>query len=229
MQLIRSLVVVSLFLALVCAAPSALAAGGGGGGGSADVGGSGGSGSRSSRSPAAIAKRHYQAGIRHKEKAWKLEEKAAREEDAEDRAKLLAKADKAYAKALEAQNAAVEANPKDYAAYNELGYALRKSGKFAEAIEAYDRALALDSTYFPAIEYRAEAYLATGQLEKVKRSYMVLYRNERPLADQLMGAMEAWLAKQPADQVEAFGSWVEERKALAATGEDLSQNNTRTW
>jgi tetratricopeptide (TPR) repeat protein len=228
MQVIRNLVVVSTLLAFVWTAPIALAAGGGGGG-SAEVGGSGGSGGRSSRSPAAVAKRHYQAGIRHKEKAWKLEEKAAREEDPEDRAELLEKASKAYSKALAAQNAAVKANPKDHAAYNELGYALRKNGQYAEAIEAYDRALAIDSTYFPAIEYRGEAYLATGQLEKAKRAYMVLFRNERPLADQLLDAMEAWLVKQPPDQVEAFAAWVEERKALAAAGDDLSQNNTRTW
>lgn len=205
----------------------AQAAGGGGGG---DYGGSVGSSSRSSRSPESVARRHYQSGLRAKAKAWKLEEKAAQEEDQKDREKLLAKAQKAYEGAIRSQTAAIKAFPKHYEAQNELGYALRRTGKYAEAIAAYDRALEINSAYFPAVEYRGEAYLGVGQLEKVKASYMVLFRNERALADQLMTAMDAWLEKQPAgDATASFAEWVKERKALAKAGEDLSLNNTRSW
>lgn len=228
MRLLRLVASLLLFVGLIGLPLLAQAAGGGGGGG--DYGGSVGSSSRSSRSPESVARRHYQAGLRAKAKAWKYEEKAAKEDDAEDRAKLLAKAQTAYEKAIRVQTAAVKAFPKHYEAQNELGYALRRTGKFAEAIAAYDRALELNSAYFPAIEYRGEAYLSTGQLEKAKSAYMVLFRNERPLADQLMTAMEAWLAEQPAgDATASFADWVKERKALAKVGNDLSQNNTRRW
>lgn len=215
-------------LALLFVAPVAWSAGGGGGGGSYD--GGGGSGSSARRSPQATAKRFYEAGLRQKAKAWKLEEKAAREDDAEDREKILAKAQKTYQKAIAAQRSAISADPKNYEAQNELGYALRRTGQFEEAIAAYDRALALDAAYYPAVEYRAEAYLSTGQLERAKSSYMVLFRTDRKLADQLMTAMDAWIAKQPEGEARAaFAEWVKERKALAGVGEDLSSNNTRTW
>lgn len=222
-------IVSSLFVAvaLLGLPASARAAGGGGGG---DYGGSVGASPRSSRSPEAVARRHYQAGLRAKAKAWKYEEKAAKEEDEKDREKLLAKAQKSYESAIRSQTSAVKAFPNHYEAQNELGYALRRTGKYTEAIAAYDRALEINSAYFPAIEYRGEAYLGVGQLEKVKSSYMVLFRNERKLADQLMTAMDAWLEKQPAgDATASFAEWVKERKALAQVGDDLSQNNTRSW
>jgi len=227
MRRLRFVASLLLMIGLTGLPLAARAAGGGGGG---DYGGSVGSSPSSSRSPESVARRHYQAGLRAKAKAWKFEEKAAKEDDAEDREKLLAKAQKAYAGAIRSQTAAVKAFAKHYEALNELGYALRRTGQFTEAIAAYDRALAINSAYFPAIEYRGEAYLATGELEKVKSAYMVLFRNERALADQLMTAMDAWLAEQPeGDGKASFAAWIDERKALAKVGSDLSQNNTRRW
>lgn len=228
MRLLRLAASLSLTVGLLGLPGGAWAAGGGGGGG--DYGGSVGSSSRSSRSPESVARRHYQAGLRAKSKAWKLEEKAAKEEDEKDREKLLAKAQKAYESAIRSQGAAVKAFPSHYEAHNELGYALRRTGRYTEAIAAYDRALEIDPAYFPAIEYRGEAYLHVGRLDKVKTSYMVLFRNERELADQLMMAMDAWLEQQPTgDATTSFAEWVEERKALAKVGDDLSKNNMRSW
>jgi tetratricopeptide (TPR) repeat protein len=225
----RAFLVACVLLSLACAPSIAVAAGGGGGG---DFGGaSGGSAAqRSSRSPESVAKRHHQAGLRQKQKAWKLEAKAAKADDVADREKLLAKAKKAYEKAIGSQEAALEALPTHYEAANELGYALRKTGRYAEAIASYDRALALNDVFYPAVEYRAEAYLATGQLERAKSGYMALFRNDRKLAAQLMTAMDEWLGQQPEGEAKAsFAAWLEERKALAAVGEDLSQNNVRSW
>ena len=80
------------------------------------------------------------------------------------------------------------------------------------------------------MEYRGEAYLSVGQLRLAEEAYMKLFRNDRKLADKLMTAMEAWLAKQPAgDDKASFGEWMKDRKALAGVGDDLSQNNTRSW
>ena len=213
----------------VFSASPILAAGAGGGGGG-EYRGSSGSSAGSSRSPERIAKRAYEAGLSYKKKAWKYEEKAAKADDAEDRDELLAKAQKAYGSAIESQTAAVKADPKNYEAENELGYALRKTGQYAPAIEAYDRALALNGAFFPAVEYRGEAYLSVGELQRAKDSYMKLFRNDRKLADKLMTTMDEWLAKQPAgEESKSFAEWVKERKSLANVGDDLSQNNTRSW
>ena len=226
----RSVLFVLALLLLASAPAPGLAAGSGGGGGDYSGGSGSGSAQRSSRSPEVVAARHYKAGLRHKRAAWKLEEKAAKEDDAEDREKRLAKARKAYEKAIRAQQEALKALPTHYEAENELGYALRKTGRHAEAIAAYDRALALNDVFYPAVEYRAEAFLATGQLDRAKNAYMTLFRNDRALADQLMSAMDAWLAEQPEGETKAsFAAWLEERKALAKVGADLSQNNERPW
>lgn len=228
MKTLRIALSLIFFLTLVFSAPRSLAAAGGGGGGG--YSGSSGSSAGSSRSPERIAQRHYEAGLSYKKKAWKLDEKAARAEDAEDRDELLAKARKAYEKAIASQSAAVKANPKSYEAENELGYALRKTGQYEKAIEAYDRALALNGAYFPAVEYRGEAYLSVGEIQRAKDSYMKLFRNDRKLADQLMTAMDEWLAKQPAGEgTTSFAEWLKERKSLASVGDELSQNNTRSW
>lgn len=218
-------------LALVGSPLLALAAGGSGGGGGGFSGGSGSSTAQSSsRSPESVAKRHHQAGLRSKQKAWKLEAKAAQADDAADREKLLAKAQKAYEKAIKSQTAALKTLPTHYEAANELGYALRKTGRYAEAIASYDRALAINGIFYPAVEYRAEAYLATNELERAKSAYMTLFRNDRKLADQLMTAMETWHETQPEGEAKvSFAAWLKERKALAAVGEDLSQNNARSW
>ncbi|MBI1725288.1 MAG: tetratricopeptide repeat protein, partial [Candidatus Tectomicrobia bacterium] len=64
-----------------------------------------------------------------------------------------------WGRAAELFQQAVKADPKHYQAYNMLGYALRKTGKPKEALEAYNRALSLKPDYAPAIEYRGEAHL----------------------------------------------------------------------
>ena len=229
MRILRIVLSLVFFLMFVFSASPILAAGAGGGGGG-EYRGSSGSSAGSSRSPERIAKRAYEAGLSYKQKAWKYEEKAAKADDAEDRDELLAKAQKAYGSAIESQTAAVKADPKNYEAENELGYALRKTGQYAPAIEAYDRALALNGAFFPAVEYRGEAYLSVGELQRAKDSYMKLVRNDRKLADKLMTTMDEWLAKQPAgEESKSFAEWVKERKSLANVGDDLSQNNTRSW
>ena len=229
MRILRIVLSPVFFLIFVFSASPILAAGAGGGGGG-EYRGSSGSSAGSSRSPERVAKRAYEAGLSYKQKAWKYEEKAAKADDAEDRDELLAKAQKAYGSAIESQTAAVKADPKNYEAENELGYALRKTGQYVPAIEAYDRALALNGAFFPAVEYRGEAYLSVGELQRAKDSYMKLFRNDRKLADKLMTTMDEWLAKQPAgEESKSFAEWVKERKSLANVGDDLSQNNTRSW
>ena len=61
---------------------------------------------------------------------------------------------------------------------------------------------------------------------------MLLFRNDRELADQLMAHIDEWIGKtattdSPAES--AFIDWVEERKRIAKITADLSNTNTRAW
>ncbi|MBI3127648.1 MAG: tetratricopeptide repeat protein [Candidatus Tectomicrobia bacterium] len=80
---------------------------------------------------------------------------------------------------------AVQENPRDHAAYNMLGYALRKTEKPQEALEAYNRALALKPDYAPALEYRAEAYLMLKNRQAAMTDYQALVKLNSPLAQDL--------------------------------------------
>src|SRR5437773_987118 len=62
-----------------------------------------------------------------------LERKAGRVEEAETTLK-----------------AAVEASPNNVVAWNELGVTLRMRGRFKDAVDAYDRAIAADPNFAPA-------------------------------------------------------------------------------
>jgi len=54
-------------------------------------------------------------------------------------------------------------------AWNELGYALRNQGRYAESLKAYDEALRLRPNFPEALEYLGEAYVQMGRLEDARR------------------------------------------------------------
>jgi tetratricopeptide (TPR) repeat protein len=54
-------------------------------------------------------------------------------------------------------------------AWNELGYALRNQGRYAESLSAYDEALRLRPDFPEALEYLGEAYVKMGRLEEARR------------------------------------------------------------
>ncbi|MCP5181901.1 MAG: hypothetical protein H6994_18555 [Pseudomonadales bacterium] len=222
-------ILTSLILLSFMSWPLMSAASGGHGGG-LDMSGAPSSSERKPKSPEAIANAQYRAGVKAKEKAWKLEEKAAKASSDARREKTLAKAREQYEKAREALGGALQVNNQHYEAASELGYVLRKLGDYKKSIGAYNFALQLKPDYYPAIEYRGEAFLAMGYVEEAKQAYMTLFRNERALAAELMTAMEIWLAQQPEDSARAeFDAWLSERRELARAGADLSMNNTRSW
>jgi Flp pilus assembly protein TadD len=53
-------------------------------------------------------------------------------------------------------------------AYNLLGYAFRNAGNTVRAMEAYDRALALDPQHAGALEYQGELFVMLGETDKAK-------------------------------------------------------------
>ena len=172
-------------------------------------------------SPEQNAERHYKQGLKYRDKAWELEKKAAMAQGAAAE-KLMKKTRKEYSKAVKSQRKAVTANPRMHQAHSSLGYALRKTGEFDEALEAYGMALKIAPGYTEAIEYRAEAYLALDRLEDAKSAYLTLLRVDQARADELMAAMKKGVsqgengsAEVSEADLEAFSSWVEERADIA--------------
>ena len=54
-------------------------------------------------------------------------------------------------------------------AWNELGYALRNQGRYAESLDAYHEALRLRPQFPEALEYLGEAYVKMGRLDDARR------------------------------------------------------------
>ena len=173
-------------------------------------------------SPADMAKDKYNDGVSALKAAKKYED-AAGEAKPEKKEKLQQKTRKQYEKARAMFADAVRGEPNMFEAWNYVGFTSRKLGEYDKALMAYDEALRLNPAYAEAIEYRGHAYLGLNRLEDAKAAYMSLFRDARPLADQLMGAMKLWVADRrsnaagvAATDVESFASWVEERGVIAS-------------
>jgi len=213
----------------------ALAAGGGsmGGGG---MGSSSTSAPSPRKTPQEIAESRYNAGLKKRDKAWKYEAKAEKADSEKKRGKLEAKAQKQYKKAIKYFRRAVEKNPLLYQAHSSLGYALRRTGQYEAALEAYDEALYLQPAYAEAVEYRAEAYLGLNRLDEVKAAYVQLFSLDRPRADELMQAMQTFLEQRERERdglapeaLTEFATWVRERREIAQQTARLSEAEAGRW
>jgi tetratricopeptide (TPR) repeat protein len=207
----------------ICAAILALgvmqgaqAAGGGGGGTMPQM-------DMPSQSPEDLARQDYNSGVSYLKEAVKQEGKLAEAKDAKQAGKTQEKITKAYEHALKSFTRAAQRMPNMHDAWNYIGYSQRHLGNYNASLAAYAKALELKPNYPEAIEYRGEAFLGLNAIDDAKQAYMSLYRNSRPLSEQLLAAMKAWVAKrkQSAEGVdsttlEAFASWVDERAAISA-------------
>src|SRR5580692_2995216 len=214
----RSILGILVFVALMTAAPggAALAHGGGSSGGPAGMV------TASPRAGTDAAKSAYNAGVRNIKRAQDYDADAAKASTPEKVAKAHDKAQKAYHDALGSFIDAVAADPKMYEAWNYLGFANRHLGNYEDALSSYAKALEINPNYPDAIEYRGEAYLGLNKLDAAKEAYMRLFRDSRPLADELMSAMHRWTEarrKEPAgvsaEDIEAFAKWMDERSTVA--------------
>ena len=187
--------------------------------------------------PEEKAKDSYNAGIKSVKRAKEYEADAAKAASPEKKAKAMDKAGKAYNKALEQFTDAVTNKPEMVEAWNYIGYADRHLGAYAESLEAYDHALSLNPKYFEAVEYRGEAYLGLNRIDEAKAAYMDLYRDARPLSDQLLAAMQQWVSDRRQDakgveaaQIDAFELWVGERGTIAKQTASLGSGApVRNW
>lgn len=183
----------------------------------------GGGSSLPTMTPEERAVEAYKSGDDHRVKGKKFEEDAATKKGP-DVEKTLAKAKSEYQKSLKDFSNAAKLNPKLAPAYNGMGYAYRKTGDYAKALEMYDQAIELAKPQiFPeAIEYRAEAYLALNRIDDARQAYLDLFGTDRKQADILMTAMKSWVAARHTDAagvspdaLAAFEKWIGERDGIA--------------
>jgi tetratricopeptide (TPR) repeat protein len=190
----------------------------------------------SPRSPEDAAKAAYNAGVRSIKKARDSDADAAKASTPEKIAKAREKAQKYYRESLTSFIEAVGAQPTMYQAWNYLGFANRHLGNYQDALSAYAKALEINPNYPDAIEYRGEAYLGLNQIEAAKGAYMALFRDSRPLADELMTAMHHWADARREDaqglstaDVEAFTKWMDERASIASQTASLAIGAAQPW
>jgi tetratricopeptide (TPR) repeat protein len=174
--------------------------------------------------PDKAAAKAYAAGTKSMAKAHELEDAIAKATDPDKKAKAFSKLEDTYGKALD-QFTEVLRNKNDmYDAWNQIGYVHLRFGAFRESVDDYNHALALKPDLLEATQHRGEAYLGIDHLDEAKAAYMDLFFHARPLADQLMVGMQAWLAKHRAvpdgmraSDIDAFDKWVQERDGIAKT------------
>ena len=97
---------------------------------------------------------------------------------------------KDWAGAIEALQAAIMLRPAFPEAWNELGYAFRNQGRYAESLSAYDEALRLQPDFPEALEYLGEAYAKMGRLDDARRVLQRLRQLDTAKADELAEEIE---------------------------------------
>ena len=172
--------------------------------------------------PDAAASKAYKSAVKSLNKAREHEEAMAKATNPDKKADELDKTGDAYGKALDYFTLAIMSKGDMVEAWNGAGYVHLRLGAYNESIDDYNHTLALKPELYEAIEHRAEAYLAVDRLEDAKAAYMNLFNHARPLADQLMVAMQKWLESHRvaangmrAADIDSFDKWMQERDGIA--------------
>jgi tetratricopeptide (TPR) repeat protein len=138
------------------------------------------------------ALKKYNGGVEHMEKAREIGAKGDSAYAYNYRATSDKKARGEFESAVEDFKRATEIKPDFKEAWNNLGYCYRKLGELQPSLSAYDRAIALDSTFAQAREYRGETFLSLGLLDMALKELAVLRDQESPYADTLMASIELY-------------------------------------
>jgi tetratricopeptide (TPR) repeat protein len=96
-----------------------------------------------------------------------------------------------WPQAIQAYVQAVRLEPRFVEAWTNLGYAYRKVNDNNRSLDAYKRALDINSNYAAAHEYVGRLYIAMGNKEMAMRHYEILRRLDAKLAAELLRAIEA--------------------------------------
>ena len=156
-----------------------------------------------------IAHELYQDGMKSVGKGDKDVAKAAEltakgdEKSLKKAEKKRANAEKHYKNAIEDFQEATALYPVFADAWNMLGFSLRKSGDFDNAMEAYWECLRLEPKHFGAHEYLGEAYLQTGRYDLAQKELDWLEEQGAEEAKILQASIEAYVARNPGDTEES--------------------------
>ena len=175
------------------------------------------------RSAGQAAELAYNSGLRTLKRAEGYDGQALKASTPEKAAKSHERAQEAYRESLSAFVDAVSAQPTMYKSWYYIGLADRHLGNYDEALSAYAKVLELNPHHPDAMENRGEVFLALNQIEEAQSAYMDLFRESRPLANDLMSAMRRWIESRRQDsqgiapaEIEGVAKWVDERAAIAA-------------
>ena len=188
-------------------------------------------GSEKTLTPKQQAVAAYNQGIAQRDRAWKIEKRIAAASDDGERAKLEEKMAKTFDGAADAFKRAIRHQPRMFEAHSDLGYCLRRVGKYEEALKHYNTALEIEPTYANAIEYRGEAFLGLNRVDEAKEAYMTLFKGHSDQAPDLLTAFQHYVAKQQeaGENVEALAAWVAERTEIAGQSKTMSQLKDSNW
>lgn len=175
-------------------------------------------------SPQDTAVSSFNDGVHARDRAWKLEKELESTQDPGKQAKLRQKIQKTYEADARSQRDAIKSKPDMFQAYTELGYALRKSGDYIGALEAYDKSLSIMPNYAEALEYRAEAYLGLNRVTDARDAYLLLYNGgDATRSQQLAEAMLKWVTARKAEpaglaaeSIDQLATWLSQRTEIAA-------------
>lgn len=172
--------------------------------------------------PDVISLRAYKIGAKSLQKGKEYEAAAAKATNPDKRAGEIEKASDEYYRAIDAFTVALSGKPEMVEAWDAVGYAHLRLGAYRESVDDYDHALKYRPDLEEAVLYRGVAYLNLDRLDDAESAYLELFNHERALADQLMAAMQKWLADHRLDakgvrpaQIDAFDVWLQERDKLA--------------
>lgn len=173
--------------------------------------------------PDKAAAKAYAAGLKTMAKAHEQEAILGKETDAEKRGRAREKLEDLYGRAID-QFTQVLRNQDNSDAWYQICYVHLQLSAYREAMDDCNHALKLKPDLLPAVQSRGMAYLGTDRLDDAEASYMDLFYHSRPLADQLMVSMHAWLASHReaangmrAADIDAFDKWLQERDGIANT------------
>ena len=136
--------------------------------------------------------------------------------DANEQRQSQRKARNEYEQARRHFEQAVRLDAHFYEGFTYLGYANRKLGRHAQALEAYQHALQLNPDYSYAIEYQGQAYLGLNRIDEARFNYLRLYALNKGQAKKLLQAMQSWLdahkdAAPAGLDMQSFAAWVAQR------------------
>lgn len=139
--------------------------------------------------------------------------------DANEKRRSRGTAQKEYEQARRHFEEAVRLDAYLHEGFTYLGYANRKLGRHAQALDAYQRALELNPEYSYAIEYQGQAYLGLNRIDEARFNYLRLYALNKGQAKKLLQAMQSWLdahkdAAPAGVDMQSFAAWVAQRTEL---------------